>query len=66
MMNCQQVTRLLSDAQEQKLLIKDRAALKIHVMMCSGCRNFAQQMDTLREIAHSYAKGAGTEPEDGS
>ncbi len=65
-MNCQQVTRLLSDAQERKLSLQDRAALKVHVMMCSGCRNFAQQMDTLREIAHSYAKEAETEPEDGS
>ncbi len=64
MMNCQQATRLMSDAQERKLSLKDRTALKMHVMMCSGCRNFGQQMDTLRDIAHAYAKGAGTEPED--
>ncbi len=56
MMNCQQATRLLSDAQERELSLKDRAALKFHVMMCSGCRNFGKQMGTLRDIAHSYAK----------
>lgn len=57
MMNCQQATRLLSDAQERELSLKDRAALKFHVMMCSGCRNFGKQMGTLRDIAHHYAKG---------
>ncbi|WP_461480670.1 zf-HC2 domain-containing protein [Porticoccus sp.] len=61
MMNCQQATRLLSDAQERELSIKDRAALKLHVMMCSGCRNFARQMGTLRDIAYNYAKGSENE-----
>ncbi len=62
MMNCRQATRLLSDAQEHKLPIMDRAALKMHVVMCSGCRNFAKQMGVLREIAHAYAKGTEAEP----
>lgn len=61
MMNCQQATRLLSDAQERELSLKDRAALKFHVMMCSGCRNFGKQMGTLRDIAHGYAKGTETD-----
>jgi len=59
MMNCQQATRLLSDAQERELPLKDRAALKIHVLMCSGCRHFAQHLDILRVTAHRYAKGKG-------
>ncbi len=61
MMNCQQATRLLSDAQERELSLKDRAALKFHVMMCSGCRNFGKQMDTLSDIAHNYAKGSDSD-----
>lgn len=59
MMSCRQVTRLLSDAQERKLSLKERMALKFHMMMCSGCRNFADHMKTLRDIAHSYTKGEG-------
>lgn len=59
MMNCQQATRLLSDAEERQLSLKDRAALKFHVMMCSACRNFGRQMGLLREIARGYAKGSG-------
>lgn len=57
MMNCQQATRLLSDAQERQLSLKERTALKIHTMMCAGCHNFGKQMGTLRELTHDYAKG---------
>ncbi|PCJ90142.1 MAG: hypothetical protein COA46_12215 [Porticoccaceae bacterium] len=62
-MNCQQATRLLSDAQERKLSLKDRAVLKMHVMMCSGCRNFSQQMGDLRDITRAYAKGTEADTE---
>ena len=63
-MNCQQASRLMSDAQGQELPLKQRAALELHIMMCSGCRNFGKQMGILREIAHEYAKGQ--EPPDSS
>lgn len=64
MMNCQQATRLLSDARERQLSIKERAALKVHVMMCSGCRNFGRQMGILSDIARNYVKGV--EEKDGN
>ncbi|NMM36933.1 MAG: zf-HC2 domain-containing protein [Glaciimonas sp.] len=56
MLNCQQVTRLYSESQERALTLQERMSLKVHVMMCSGCRNFGKQMHTLRHIAHTYAK----------
>ncbi len=64
MMNCQQATRLLSDARERKLSLGDRAALRFHTMMCSGCHNFSVQMDTLSNIAHMYAKGMKNDASD--
>ena len=56
MMNCQQATKLLSDAQEKKLTLNEKTSVKIHVMMCSGCRNFGLQMDDLRGLTRRYAK----------
>lgn len=56
MMNCQQATKLLSDAQERKLTLNEKTSVKIHVMMCSGCRNFGSQMGDLRDLARRYAK----------
>lgn len=57
MRNCQDATRLFSESQERTLSLKERMSLKMHVVMCSGCRNFGQQMDTLRQIARAYVKG---------
>lgn len=58
MLNCREATRLMSEAQEHPLKLGDKLSLKIHVMMCSGCRNFGEQMHTLRQITRAYAEGA--------
>jgi predicted HNH restriction endonuclease len=56
MMNCEQATRLMSDARERPLTLRERAAIKIHTLMCDGCNNFNIQVDQLGAIAHRYAK----------
>ena len=58
MLNCREATRLLSEAQEHPLTLPERLSLKMHVMMCSGCRNFGQQMHVLRQITRAYTEGA--------
>jgi hypothetical protein len=56
-MNCKKATQLLSEAQDRELSLTDRAALKIHVMMCSGCSNFSQQLNLLRSFTRNYNQG---------
>lgn len=56
MLNCQQVTKLLSESQEHPLTLQQRMALRIHLFWCSGCRTFDKQIHSLRVIARSYAK----------
>ncbi len=60
MMNCKKATQLLSEAQDRELSLTDRAALKIHLMMCSGCTNFSQHLNLLRRFTQSYAHGDDT------
>lgn len=55
-MTCMEATRLLSDAQDRRLSLGDRATLKLHVLMCSGCRNFGRQMASLSQISHAYVR----------
>lgn len=57
MLNCHDATRLMSEEQERELGLKERMSLKLHVMMCSGCRNFGRHMHFLRSAMHAYAKG---------
>lgn len=56
MLNCIDATRLLSEERERPLTMKERMALGMHTMMCSGCRNFGKQMHILSLAAKVYAK----------
>ena len=57
MKSCLEVTRLLSEAQERSLSLGERTSLRVHLMICAACRNFGQQMDSLRQISRAYAGG---------
>lgn len=57
MMNCQQATKLISDSQQRALSLPDKLSLKVHVMMCSGCKNFSLQVPFLSKVMKAYAKG---------
>jgi predicted anti-sigma-YlaC factor YlaD len=61
MMNCEQATRLMSDGCERDLTIRERAAIKMHNLLCVGCRNFNVQVHDLGRIARRYAKEQGEE-----
>lgn len=57
MMNCQQATRLISESQDRALSLSEKMALKVHVMMCAGCKNFSLQIPFLSQAMKAYAKG---------
>lgn len=57
MMNCQQATRLISESQDRPLSLSEKLALKMHVLMCAGCKNFSLQIPFLSQAMKAYAKG---------
>ena len=66
MLNCKDVTYLCSEEMERKLTLRERMALKMHLMMCSGCSNFRGQMGFLRQAMQRFAAGqTGTERDGG-
>lgn len=50
MMNCDEATRLMSEAQERPLTLSEKTSLRFHTMMCTGCRRFGEQMTLLRQL----------------
>lgn len=48
MLSCKESTYLMSAAQDRPLGFRERLALKLHLMICSGCANYDRQMDFLR------------------
>jgi len=60
MLNCKQVTHLLSEAQDRELTLGERLPLRLHLAMCKGCRNFEKQMDFLRAALRGHpSRGEG-------
>ncbi|WP_445495732.1 zf-HC2 domain-containing protein [Photorhabdus sp. SF281] len=57
MLSCSQATRLMSQAQDEKIMLSQRVQLMLHLRMCDGCRNFRQQLADLRTITSAFARG---------
>lgn len=57
MLNCHDATRLMSESQERPLSMIERMSLKLHLMMCTGCSNFKEQMGSIRLMTRTFAKG---------
>jgi predicted anti-sigma-YlaC factor YlaD len=56
---CKNITRLLSDALERHLTTGEWVAIRLHLPICSGCRNYRKQIRLLRVAAHT-ASGIAT------
>lgn len=57
MLNCQKASRLISEAQERPLSLSEKISLKLHVLMCAGCKNFSLQVPFLSKAMRAYAQG---------
>ncbi len=57
MLNCHDATRLMSQSQERALSLVEQMSLKLHKMMCSGCRHFDEQMGAIRMVTRAYVQG---------
>lgn len=55
--SCRESTRLMSEAQERTLTPGEQVALKLHLVICAGCRNFGRHLRFLRTIARAYVPG---------
>lgn len=54
MLSCREASRLLSQAQERRLGLGEHLALRLHLAICSACRNFSHQLDILRRACRLH------------
>lgn len=52
--NCRQITELVSAGMDRELTLGERLRIRIHLMLCRGCTNFAKQMRVLRSAARRF------------
>jgi len=54
MLSCKEATELASQALDRKLGLGDRLGLRLHLLICSGCRAARDQFSFLRKSVAAY------------
>ena len=44
MLSCQEITELVTDYLEDRLVLKKRIRFRLHIAMCRHCRSYLDQM----------------------
>ena len=57
-LTCKEVSRLVSQGLDRRLGFGRRVSLRVHLVVCDGCRNFTKQMAFLRKAAARLADTA--------
>lgn len=57
MLMCKEATQLLSESLEHRLPWNDRLRLKLHLLICAGCRRTGEQFGFLRAISRRWRDG---------
>jgi predicted anti-sigma-YlaC factor YlaD len=51
---CKKATRLMSEALERRLTLKESVELKLHLSVCDLCERFLKQIQSLRKLLRAY------------
>jgi hypothetical protein len=61
MLSCKETTELISKEADERLSLKETFDMRMHVMMCSACRNFRSNIQFLRQACRAATPGDQTE-----
>lgn len=61
--SCQQVSQLVSDAHERQLTLSERLRLRLHLLICSICRNYARDIRLLKLVCGLIEKESVDDPD---
>ena len=57
MLTCKDASELLSQAQDRTLGLRERLALRLHLLICDGCTNFSRQLELIRTALRRIRDG---------
>ncbi len=58
LLSCKETTRLLSQGEDRELGFGERVALRLHLVICDGCRNVRAQFRFLRLAIRDLSRDA--------
>jgi len=54
MLSCKESAQLISQGMDRSLSLRERIGLRLHLLMCYGCRNTRQQLKFIRHACTSW------------
>ena len=48
MLDCKQTSQLISQSLDRSLTLRERFALRLHLLVCKYCKQFSQHLQTIR------------------
>jgi anti-sigma factor RsiW len=54
--NCKEASRLMSMGLDRELSFSDRAALRLHLAVCSACNVVKSQFEFMRRALATYSR----------
>ncbi|MDD2700796.1 MAG: zf-HC2 domain-containing protein [Sideroxydans sp.] len=56
MLDCKHNTELLSQSYDRPITLRERIAMRMHLLMCRGCRNFEKQLAFIRKATRELPR----------
>ncbi|MDO8370086.1 MAG: zf-HC2 domain-containing protein [Candidatus Nitrotoga sp.] len=56
MLNCKQNSELLSQSLDRPITFREKMAMRMHLMMCRGCRSCEKQLAFIRKAAREFSQ----------
>jgi hypothetical protein len=48
MLSCKEASQIISQSLDRPLTMRERLAVKLHLLICKYCKQFSQQLQTIR------------------
>jgi len=55
MLNCNEISKLISRSMDERLPWRQRLAIHVHLLYCKWCRRFSKQTKAIRAVTVQYA-----------
>jgi hypothetical protein len=55
MFSCREMSFLISKSMDERIPLRHRLAIRVHVMMCRFCSRYKRQLQMLRTFMQHYA-----------
>ena len=62
MLTCKEVTQRISESLDRKLTLRERFALRMHLLRCDMCTRYARQLRFLQRVCADAGEEQLTEP----